>query len=58
MRDLATVASALQHAHGVVVLTGAGVSVESGLPPFRGADGWWRGHDPTRLATPKAFAAD
>ncbi|MBA2668516.1 MAG: NAD-dependent protein deacylase [Trueperaceae bacterium] len=42
----------------MVVLTGAGVSVESGLPPFRGADGWWRGHDPTRLATPKAFAAD
>lgn len=51
-------ATALRRARGVVVLTGAGVSVESGLRPFRGADGWWRGHDPTRLATPEAFAAD
>ncbi|MDZ7708348.1 MAG: Sir2 family NAD-dependent protein deacetylase [Trueperaceae bacterium] len=58
MRDLATIATALRRAHGIVVLTGAGVSVESGLRPFRGTDGWWRGHDPTRLATPEAFAAD
>ncbi len=49
---------ALRRARGVVVLTGAGVSVESGLRPFRGPDGWWRGHDPLRLATPEAFAAD
>jgi len=58
MSDLATIATALRRARGVVVLTGAGVSVESGLRPFRGTDGWWRGHDPTRLATPEAFAAD
>lgn len=58
MNDLAPAAMALRRARGVVVLTGAGVSVESGLRPFRGADGWWRGHDPSRLATPAAFAAD
>ncbi len=58
MHDLRSVAMALRTARGVVVLTGAGVSVESGLRPFRGADGWWKGHDPTVLATPEAFAAD
>ena len=58
MRDLATIATALLNTRGVVVLTGAGISVESGLRAFRGTDGWWRGHDPTRLATPEAFAAD
>lgn len=51
------VVTALRRARGVVVLTGAGVSVESGLRPFRGRDGWWRGHDPMHLATPEAFAA-
>ena len=55
---MASTALALRRARGVVVLTGAGVSVESGLRPFRGPDGWWRGHDPLRLATPEAFAAD
>ena len=58
MDGIETVAAALRRARGVVVLTGAGVSVESGLPAFRGRDGWWRGHDPARLATPEAFAAD
>jgi NAD-dependent deacetylase len=58
VRDLPSVTAALRRARGVVVLTGAGVSVESGLRPFRGTDGWWRGHDPSRLATPEAFAAD
>jgi NAD-dependent deacetylase len=50
--------AALRRARGVVVMTGAGVSVESGLRPFRGPDGWWKGRDPARLATPEAFAAD
>jgi len=40
------------------VLTGAGVSAESGLPTFRGAGGIWRTHRATDLATPEAFAAD
>ena len=34
----------------IVVLTGAGISVESGLPSFRGADGLWEGHDPMQVA--------
>jgi len=40
------------------VLTGAGVSAESGLPTFRGADGLWRGYRVEDVATPEAFAAD
>jgi NAD-dependent deacetylase len=42
----------------VLVLTGAGVSAESGIPTFRGKDGYWRNLDPTKLATPEAFAKD
>lgn len=42
----------------VVVLTGSGVSAESGLPTFRDADGLWEGHDPMRVATPEAFEWD
>ena len=42
----------------VLVLTGAGVSAESGIPTFRGKDGYWRNLDPAQLATPEAFARD
>ena len=42
----------------VLVLTGAGVSAESGIPTFRGKDGYWRKLDPTKLATADAFARD
>ncbi len=42
----------------VLVLTGAGVSAESGIPTFRGRDGYWRNFDPAKLATPQAFAGD
>ena len=42
----------------VLILTGAGVSAESGIPTFRGKDGYWRNLDPTKLATPEAFARD
>ncbi len=42
----------------VFVLTGAGVSAESGLPTFRGADGLWRGHRVEEVATPAAFHAN
>ena len=42
----------------VFVLTGAGVSAESGLPTFRGANGLWRGYRVEDVATPEAFAAD
>tara|TARA_R110000823_G_scaffold130015_29_gene258260 strand:+ start:22282 stop:23016 length:735 start_codon:yes stop_codon:yes gene_type:complete len=42
----------------IVVLTGAGVSAESGLQTFRDAYGLWEGHDPMQIATPEAFAHD
>lgn len=42
----------------VVVLTGAGISAESGVPTFRDADGLWERHDPTDIATPEAFSRD
>jgi NAD-dependent protein deacetylase/lipoamidase len=41
-----------------LVLTGAGVSAESGIPTFRGKNGYWRNLDPAKLATPEAFARD
>ena len=42
----------------VVVLTGAGISAESGLSTFRDSGGLWEGHDPMQVATPEAFAED
>jgi NAD-dependent deacetylase len=42
----------------VFVLTGAGVSAESGLGTFRDNDGLWARFDPMKLATPKAFDRD
>ena len=42
----------------VLVLTGAGVSAESGVPTFRGAGGLWREYRAEQLATPEAFARD
>ncbi|WP_245994098.1 NAD-dependent deacylase [Nocardioides immobilis] len=42
----------------IVVLTGAGISAESGVPTFRDADGLWEGHRVEDVATPEAFLAD
>ena len=42
----------------IVVLTGAGVSAESGVPTFRGAGGLWKSFRAEELATPEAFARD
>ena len=42
----------------VVVLTGAGISAESGVPTFRDADGLWERHNPMDIATPEAFSRD
>lgn len=44
--------------HNIVILTGAGVSAESGVPTFRGPDGLWEGHRVEDVATPEAFARD
>lgn len=47
----------LRQAKKVMVLTGAGVSAESGLPTFRDMlTGLWENYDPTELATPQAFS--
>ncbi|WP_407696404.1 NAD-dependent deacylase [Sphingomicrobium astaxanthinifaciens] len=42
----------------IVVLTGAGISAESGLATFRGPEGLWEGHRVEDVATPEAFARD
>ncbi|HEX8448652.1 MAG TPA: NAD-dependent deacylase [Allosphingosinicella sp.] len=42
----------------IVVLTGAGISAESGLATFRGPDGLWEGHRVEDVATPEAFLRD
>lgn len=42
----------------LVVLTGAGVSAESGLPTFRGSGGLWEGHRVEEVASPQGFARD
>jgi NAD-dependent deacetylase len=50
--------SLLAGARSIVVLTGAGISAESGVPTFRGPGGLWRDYRPEDLATPEAFHAD
>jgi NAD-dependent deacetylase len=45
-------------AEHIVVLTGAGVSAESGVPTFRGPGGLWKSRRPEELATPAAFSRD
>ncbi|MCE9611862.1 MAG: NAD-dependent deacylase [Chthoniobacter sp.] len=42
----------------VVILTGAGISAESGIPTFRGSDGLWEGHRVEDVASPEGFAAN
>jgi NAD-dependent deacetylase len=56
--DIDRVADRLPTARRVLALTGAGISAESGIPTFRGREGWWRKEDPTRLATQAAFDRD
>ena len=56
--DLTRARELLAAAARVVVLTGAGVSAESGVPTFRGAGGLWKQFRPEDLATPEAFARD
>jgi NAD-dependent deacetylase len=50
--------AALSGVRRLAVLTGAGMSAESGVPVFRGSGGLWEGYRPEDLATPGAFARD
>lgn len=56
--SLTTAAEALRRATKVAVLTGAGVSAESGVPTFRASDGLWEGHRIEDVATPYGFEKD
>lgn len=51
-------ADELKRASRVAVLTGAGVSAESGIPTFRASDGLWENHPIEDVATPEGFARD
>ena len=55
---LAAARALVAGARSIAVLTGAGISAESGVPTFRGPGGLWRNYRPEELATPEAFAAD
>lgn len=57
-RELARAAGALRSAARVCVLTGAGISAESGVPTFRASDGLWEGHRIEDVASPFGFERD
>ncbi|MEM7417375.1 MAG: NAD-dependent deacylase [Gemmatimonadota bacterium] len=56
--DLERARALVSGAESIVILTGAGVSAESGVPTFRGPGGLWKSFRPEELATPGAFAKD
>jgi NAD-dependent deacetylase len=56
--DLDRARSWIQAADSIAVLTGAGISAESGVPTFRDADGLWRSFRFEELATLEAFERD
>lgn len=56
--SLLEAAAIVRAARCVAVLTGAGVSAESGVPTFRGDGGFWKGYRAEDVATPQAFARD
>ncbi|MDH5760356.1 MAG: NAD-dependent deacylase [Gemmatimonadota bacterium] len=55
---LAHARALVAEARRIVVLTGAGISAESGVPTFRGEDGLWKEFRAEDLATPQAFRRD
>ncbi len=57
-RKIERVASMVKNSQYTTVLTGAGISAESGIPTFRGKNGLWNKYRPEDLATPQAFERD
>ena len=58
MKMFDTVVQKLKDSRKIVFVTGAGISQESGIPTFRGKDGYWRKYDPMKLASIDAFYDD
>jgi len=58
MENIARAAGILKAAKNPLFLSGAGISAESGVPTFRGADGLWKNYRAEDLATPEAFRRD
>jgi len=56
--DLGIARERIAEARSITVLTGAGISADSGVPTFRGTNGLWRKFRAEDLATPEAFARD
>ena len=56
--DLGRLKEKLVAAEAITVLTGAGISADSGVPTFRGTDGMWKNFRAEDLATPEAFERD
>jgi NAD-dependent deacetylase sirtuin 5 len=54
--DMKAFREILKRSQHVVVLSGAGISAESGVPTFRGAGGYWRRWQAQELATPESFS--
>ena len=56
--DIEKTIERLRHTKSLLVITGAGISAESGIPTFRGNDGLWQNYRAEELATPWAFERD
>lgn len=56
--DISILKERLAAAQSITVLTGAGISADSGVPTFRGVEGLWRNFRAEDLATPEAFDRD
>lgn len=56
--DLGILREKIATARSLTILTGAGISADSGVPTFRGKDGLWRSYRAEDLATPEAFERD
>lgn len=53
--EVVALAELIKNSNHTVILTGAGMSTESGIPDFRSKEGWWRNIDPLTVATVEAL---